>query len=241
MKAYITQDVEFYLAFCRSQMALAGAVKATTAATELKAFADKNPNNFHYIECSELLGRLAVALGSYDKAKAYYAVLLNSPWPEYKIQAYAAVGEAEVAQGNFAKAAGMFDRALAIQADDDESQKIQQVALIGKGRCQAEAGNVAAGITTIDKVIKDVGPEARMLLSRAYVALGHCYKKDNKPKEAVLQFLMVDLVYNADRGAHAEALLSLVELWQSINKIENSRKSKARLQQLYPAVASRAR
>ncbi len=236
LRAYVAQDLAFYRAYCRGQMALGGTVKTTTAATELKAFSENNPNSYHFFECTELLGRLAVALGNYDTAKKYYTVLVDTPWPDYQIQAFTAVGEAEVAQANFPMAMSMFNKALAIEADDAKSQLNQQVALIGKGRCQAETGNVAAGIATINKVIKDVGPEARLLLPRAYVALGYCYKKDSKPQEAVLQFLMVDLVYNSHRTSHAEALKNLVGLWQSINKIENSRKAKARLQQLYPGV-----
>ena len=236
LENYITQDVQFYRAYCRSQMALGGTVNVTTAATELKTFADENPNNYHFYECTELLGRLAVALGSFDKAKEYYTELARSPWPDYRIRAFTAVGEAEVAQGNFPTAMLRFDGALKIPAADAKSQQNQQVALIGKGRCLAETGNVAGGIATINKVIKDVGPEARLLLPRAYLALGYCYKKDSKPQEAVLQFLMVDLVYNSHRASHAEALKNLVGLWQSINKIENSRKAKARLRQLYPGV-----
>jgi tetratricopeptide (TPR) repeat protein len=236
LNKYITQDVEFYRAYCHGQMALGGTFKKMTAASELTAFAKSHPGSYHYLACRELLGRLAVALGEYDSARRSYGELNAAPWPDYKIHALTALGEAELAQGNFTKAESTFDLALKIEADDDRSKQNLLVALIGKGRCQAENGNIASGITTVNKVIKDLGPEARMLLPRAYLALGYCYKKDGKPQEAVLQFLMVDLVYNAHRASHADALKNLVGLWRSINKIENSRKAKARLQQLYPGV-----
>ena len=234
--AYVSQDVEFYRAYCRGQMALGGTIKPAEAVKELESFVTSHPNNYHVLKCSELLGRLEVALGNYDRAEKHYLVLVITDWPDYKIQAYTAVGESAVTQGNFGKARLMFDRALKVEADDDMSKQNQNVARIGVGRCLAESGDVAGGIATINKVIKDVGPESRRLLPRAYVALGYCYKKDDKPQEAVLQFLMVDLVYNAHRASHAEALKNLVGLWQSINKIENSRKAKARLKQLYPGV-----
>ena len=248
--SYETQEVEFYSAFCRAQMALGGSIKRTVGVKALGAFISKRPNNYHVLKCRELLGRLEVALGHYKEAEEHYLALVNTNWPDYKIQAYTAVGESAVAQGNLAKAKGdasaaqekfaraqsMFNRALKIEAADERSAQNKHVARIGVARCLAESGDVAGGIAAINAVIKKVGPEARMLLPRAYLALGYCYKMDNKPKQAVLQFLMVDLIYNAHRASHAEALKNLVGLWEVTKNIENTRRAKRRLKQLYPGV-----
>lgn len=235
--SYVSQEVEFYLAYCRGQMALGGTVKPAVGVKALDGFVSKHPNNYHFLECTELLGRLEVALGNYKKAESHFLVLVRTQLPDYKIQAFTAVGEAAVAQGDFSKAKANFESALDVEAADERSKQNQQIAMIGLGRCLANNGDVAEGIAAIRKVIKKVGPEARMLLPRAYLALGHCYMKDNKPKQAVLQFLTVDLVYNAHRASHTEALKNLVDLWESLKNIENKERTKRKLERLYPGAS----
>ena len=88
------QDVEFYKALCSAKLALGGSMKIVDAGRMVKSFADANPKSYHYLEASETVGDLLVALGQYPQAAEYYARLENAPWPDYKMRAGVASGRA---------------------------------------------------------------------------------------------------------------------------------------------------
>ena len=72
-----------------------------------------------------------------------------------------------------------------------------------------------------------------MLFARAYNALGRCYMKQNKPKDAVLALLHTDVLFYADADAHAEALYYLSKLWSDINKSDRAVAARSTLRERY--------
>ena len=102
-----------------------------------------------------------------------------------------------------------------------ESQKL--AAQLGKATCLAATGEPDAGIKLVQEVIDKAEPEDADLNARAYVTLGNCYRqKEGATKDALLAFLHVDLLYNRDREAHAEALWNLARLWNELGKPERA-------------------
>ena len=82
----IRQDIEFFKALCATKLALGGSMKVTEAGRLMKAFADNNPNSYHYFEASEAVGDLLVAIQEYTQATEYYARLQSAPWPDYQMR-----------------------------------------------------------------------------------------------------------------------------------------------------------
>ena len=66
----------------------------------------------------------------------------------------------------------------------------------------------------IEQMIQDTDPEQKELQARAYNALGDCYERAGRTKDALLAFLHVDVLYSTVPDAHAEALSHLVKLWE---------------------------
>ena len=65
----VKQDIAFHKALCRAKLALAGTGKVLTAAGEMGAFRKRYPGNYHYLEATELMGNLALALGKHNEGE----------------------------------------------------------------------------------------------------------------------------------------------------------------------------
>ncbi len=230
---FIKQDIEFYQAYCASQLALGGEGQITDAGRQLNLFVRNHPNNFHYLEASEVMGDLLMASGRFENAEKQYAELAKAPWPDYKMRAAVNLGRTLQAQNKHTEAVQQFDAALAMADDGAEAQNQKLLATLGKAVSLADTGKVDQAVGIIQKVIRDADPQQKELHARAYNALGTCYEKAKQTKDALFAFLHVDVLYNNVPEAHAEALAHLVPLWKAVGQEERSRKAREMLQQRY--------
>jgi hypothetical protein len=96
------------------------------------------------------------------------------------------------------------------------------------------AGNqVDAAIRSLEKIIADADADNEELHALAYNALGTALRKAQKPQHALLAFLHVDLLYNSNPEAHAEALANLEQLFTELHKPEHAKRIRATLDQRY--------
>ena len=232
----ILQDIEFYKGYCEGRLALTGGGDKAAAVRALRAFEanPKNKDNFHYYDAMQLLGDLAVALSSFDNAVEYYGKLATAPWPLYQLRAHVLQANALVASQRYDDALKKYDEALATSLDDAEARQQKLYATLGKAVCLAHTGQAQVGIDSVLKIIEENDSrENPLLFARAYNALGTCYLKANKPQDALLAFLHVDLLFNQDPNEHAEALYYLSDLWRTVNKAERSIQARSVLENRY--------
>jgi len=231
----LQQDLEFYRAYAAAQMALAGAAELGKAGGQMRDFAQKYPDNYHFYETSQVLGDILVALGKPDDALTYYAKLAEAPWPDYKMRAAVARGRTLAAQNKFAEAEAEFAAAASIAGSASgplvEAQKAS--ATLGLAECQAENGKTDEAIKLVEDIIISADPEAAELHARAYNTLGRCYTSAKRDKDALMASLRVDLLYYTVPQAHAEALHHLAGLWEAVGKPENALAARETLQQRY--------
>jgi tetratricopeptide (TPR) repeat protein len=229
---FIKQDLEFYKAYCASRLALSGEGEITDAGKQLNLFVRNYPDNFHFLEGSEMMGDLLMASGRFDFAEKQYAELAKAPWPVYKMKAAVSLGRSLQAQGKHAEAIQQFDAALGMADDGGVDAKNQKLsATLGKAISLAEAGKGDDAVKIIQKVIQDADPQQKELHARAYNALGNCYEKSKQTKDALFAFLRVDVVYSNVPEAHAEALAHLVPLWKAVGNEEQAREARETLLQ----------
>lgn len=230
---FVTQDIEFYKAWCAAKLALAGEREIGDAGRQLNSFVRSHPQNFHYLAAVEMMGDLLMAGGRYENAQKQYAELAKSPWPDYKMRAAVAVGRTLQAQNKHAEAIEQFEVALATVDEGADSQNQRLAATFGKAMSLAETGGVEKAVGIIETIIHDADPQEKELHARAYNALGNCYEKAGKTKDALLAFLHVDVLYNTVPEAHAEALSHLAPLWQAIGQEERARETRQLLDERY--------
>lgn len=232
----IRQDLQFYKAYCAGRLALVGGGDKGAAVRAMRAFveAPENSESFHYYTAVELLGDLAVAMARYESGVKYYNMLSESPWPDTRMKGAILEANAMVSQGLFAEALARFDAVLATPLDDARAREQKLLATLGRAVCLAATGKPDEGIALVIKIIDENNSQEKpALFARAYNALGTCYLKANKPQDALLAFLHVDLLFTQDPDAHAEALYNLSTLWKSLNKSERALKARSLLESRY--------
>lgn len=230
---FIKQDIEFYQAYCAARLALGGDGQITDAGRLLNLFVRNYPNNYHYLEASELMGDMLMANGRFENAQKQYAELAKAPWPEYKIRAAISVGRTLQAQNKHAEAIQQFDVALAITDEGADAQNQKLMATLGKAVSLTETGKVDDATSMIEKVILDADPQQKELQARAYNAQGVCYEKAKQTKAALIAFLHVDVLYSNVPDAHAEALSHLIPLWKAVGQEDRAREAREMLEKQY--------
>lgn len=232
----IRQEIQFYKAFCTAQLAILGEADVSTAGRELTKFVNDNPNSFHRLQVTEVLGDLLAASGRYDKAAGMYRQLAKAPWPSYKVRAGVLIGKSLQAQEKHAEALTQFQEALALADDiqgDDTVGSQRLAAELGKAISLAATGKVDEGVKLVQSVLKGADPSDQQLQATAYNALGSCYRQAGKTKDALFAFLHVDLLFPTVPEAHAEALHHLAPLWEEIGKAGRAKEARQTLNERY--------
>jgi tetratricopeptide (TPR) repeat protein len=231
----IKQDIDFYKALATAKLAMTEGGDKNAAATAMLNFAKSAPNNYHFYEAAEVLGDLAVASGKFaDAARFYGSIAASAPWEDYKLRANNAVGRALIAEKKFPEALEKFNAVLASELTTPLANEQKLFATIGKAQCMAEAGQAEEGIAMLQDVIAKNDATDATLFARTYNALGNCYLKVNKPKDALQAFLHTDILFYADADGHAEALYHLSKLWSDVNKADRAVAARNTLRERYP-------
>ena len=230
----IKGDLQFYLAFCQAKIALSTGGDKAAATKSMLDFVRGASNSFHFFDAAYVLGDLAVAQGDYGGAVRYYsAIASKAPWPEYKMRASLSEARALVAQGAFDDAQAKFESVASQSSDAPETKQQKLLAEIGRGRCLAETDSPENGIQVIETVIAENDATDAELFGRAYNALGDCLQRAGKPKDALMAYLHVDVLFYADPEIHAESLYHLSKLWETAKKPDRAATARNLLQQRY--------
>ena len=217
-----------------AKMALGGGGNPVAADAALVAFFRNNRGSYHAFEATELLGQLAVLQGNYVDASKRFKFLGQAPWPEYALRANVNEARALTAAKSYPEALEKYDAILANAESSPEVNRQKQFATVGRAICLAETDKVDEGIQVLEKIVKDNDAKDVNLFARTYNALGQCFLKANKPKEARLAYLRTHLMFNNDGEAHAEALAHLATLWAEANKADRAVAAKNLLRERYP-------
>ena len=232
----IQQDIAFYSALLAARQAAAAGGNAAEAQAALEKFVKDFPNNYHVLAAYEAAGDLMAATGDYEKAATFYKfVESQAPWVDYKMRAGIAMGRTLLKQEKFPEAAAVFDSVIQ-QGQGVEGELVAQqsmLATVGRANCLARAGQAEEGVKLVDALITAADPEQAELHALAYNALGNCHRAAGRPKEALMAFLHVPLVYPNFADAHAEALFNLVTLWKEVGDPERSLEARAMLDERY--------
>lgn len=231
----IKQDVEFFKAYCAAKQALMGDGSLKDAGSQLNSFLNANRQSYHYLEATELIGDMLVALGNNAAAVKKYEVLARSNIPAYKVRSAVLVGKALQAEGKHDEAIARFSQAEAMAGDSAADKTQLLAAQLGRAVSLGAAGKADEGAELVRSVIAEADPEEEDLHAEAYNALGGCYLAAGQTKEALFAYLHVDLLYDARPAAHAEALYHLGNLWDAIGQSTKAREARQDLKERYAA------
>jgi tetratricopeptide (TPR) repeat protein len=231
----VKQDAEYYRAYCDAKLALAGTGNLAAADAALFEFVRTNRDSYHTYEATELLGNLALAQGKFSDAEKRFGFLGRAPWPGHKLRASVMEARALTAQNKFPEALAKYESIIMGESGDagPEVNRQKLLATVGKAVCLGETGKADEAIQLLEDVIRDNDSKDSILFARTYNALGNCYLKSSRPKDALLAYLHVDLMFSGDSESHAEALFYLSKLWGEMNKADRALAARTLLKERY--------
>ena len=222
----IKQDLTYYRAVCTAQLALAQGKGIDSAANQLLGFVKKNKDSYHFYEAAELLGNLKMAAGDPAQATKFYSALSKASGTlKYRGQMLQADALRQQGKG-YGQARKLY---ASVAGADQADPRQRKLAKIGMAACDAALEKADSGIQELEQLIGREDPQDAALFASAYNALGDCYRSSNRPKDAVLSYLHVDLLFSNTGEAHAESLHHLAKLW---NEIGHPNRARAALQKL---------
>lgn len=235
LKGTAKADTEFLIARTQCRMAIADPEKIEVALTAMQAALAKHANSFRYYECLLWLGRVQMAKGDYAAAKSRFEAMGASPMKSHKMTAQVAAGRVLLAENKPAEAQTNFDAVVAMKPSTDAEKASRYDAVLGKARCQQLQSSFDAALKSLDDIVNNTNPNTDAELhARAFLQKGDCYRDQQKPKQAVMAYLRVELIYFRDQGAVAEALFRLSELHSQVGHPERGAEAKAKLRKQFP-------
>ena len=230
----IKAEFMFYRAFAMGKLALSGRRDPADAAKAMLEFAGKYRESWHYYEAAQMLGDLAMQLGSADKAAQYYAALASAPFPEFQLQARYLEGLALLKSGKAADALARFESVIGASTTSPEAVRFQKMATAGKVAALGESGEIDKAIEALKTLIRENDPSDIEISSRVYNSQGSVLLKKLDFEGALLAYLHTDLLFSAAADAHTEALKQLIELWNKLGQPDRAAATRTKLKRLYP-------
>ncbi len=230
----VRRDLQFYLAYAASKVALSTGGDKAAAGQSMLAFVRAAPRSHHFFQAAEMLGDLSLAQAEFGEAVKYYsAISSRAPWAEYKLRAMMSEARAMIAQGDVAKAQQKYEAVLAEPSETKEAKRQKLFAQVGKARCLAETGAAGQGIAMIEEIIAKNDAADTELFGRAYNAHGDCLLKAGQQKDALMAYLHVDVLFYSDPEIHAESLYHLTKLWADLKNNDRAIAARKLLDERY--------
>ncbi|HEV3261407.1 MAG TPA: hypothetical protein VG013_31435 [Gemmataceae bacterium] len=226
-EAKVKRHIHFKIARLTARLAESDLSQAKTAVKLLKAFTKNNPDTWQFTACSRLLAGLQTANQDYEGAQKTYEELAKTPGipAAMKQDSELKVAEMMVKAKKYGQAKEKLqDLAKAVQADDPQAVRLN----ISLAECQAAEGDLTKATQALEGLIAK--PMSKALKAQAYNALGDCYYGKKKWKDAMWNYLYVDVVYHQDREEHAKALYYLSKVFKELGDDKKATEYRDRLE-----------
>ena len=235
--ARLRTDTTYLIARATARLALVDPPKIDEAITALEEFRSANPNHFRYFEATSLLGELYLAKKDFVKAGPIFQQLGQAPWTDYQMAARNASGRLHLLNDDPQAAQAEFEAVVALKAASPAEVAERLQALLGKATALQRLGKPAEAQQEIEQVIEQADSRDTQTLAEAYVRLGDALQAQNKPQEALVAYLHVDVIPKlaSESQYHAEALLNLATLWNAVSRPDRAGEARDLLMSQYPS------
>ncbi|MBL8809245.1 MAG: tetratricopeptide repeat protein [Planctomycetaceae bacterium] len=228
-------ELKFLIARSLVKAALANPARVDEAKKAIGAFRTENKSNFRYLEATLLEAHLL----SLDTANApAVEQLLNevqaAPVKGFKLQAGVQLGKLRLAAKDAAGALAAFEQVITDSSGDAASSGALYDGMLGKAMCQKAQGQADEAVKTLDEVISKATESETETLAEAWVLKGDSLREKGQPKDALMAYLHVDVLYSSEPAAHAEALYHLAALWGPAGRQDRADSAHAKLVEKYP-------
>ncbi len=214
-RAEVAAEIESLRALATGRLALAGSEKLATGGRAVLAFVQKSPTHWRHYEAVELLGEIFAKTGKPADAEKQFATLEQAASPTVRARGKIARGTLALADAaRLADAEKLFADALAeLDGADADATAVRTLAQIGAARVLAGQKRFDEAEKTLDEAIAATPSDALATKAAIYVAQGAIRVAAGRPRDAIVSYVRVELLYPSARAQRVEALKALVPLW----------------------------
>lgn len=226
-------EANYLIARTLARMALVDQSKRDTAVKEIEAVLKATPEHIRYYELAELLGRVYLAKQDFTNASRVFEGLASAPSNDHKFSSKIALARVALAEDKIDDAVKLLDEVVQSAGNDPVEQSRKFEALTAKSRALMARSQYELAVTSLTEVSEKASPEDGSLQAETYLLLGNCYQALNRPKEAILAYLHVDLLFPRESAFHAESLYHLTRLWKLVQQEDRSFEARSKLEGQY--------
>ena len=224
---FLKAQIEFGIARALVRQADTAPELRPLAIDALRKFKDKYPDSRQIIDALDLLSRMLVLQGQspQEVVEAFRQLRekhRDSPDVTNRCDLFESRLLLEEGQLLLAKnpqeAKARYAAAQAkLQSMLKGASKESAVAIrIGLAECKSVLGDVPGAIRDLEQILRETPAEDYRTRAMAYLGLGDCHRLNGQYREAMWDYLFVDVVYNQDREQHAKALYYLQEVFDAM-------------------------
>lgn len=222
---------EFARARTLAKWAAVDPAKTEDAERALRQFLQKHRDSRHYYPALQWLYRVQILAGKVEEARGVLRELSQSPLPAFRAEAALAEAELALKAGEPASAKETLQR---LMDQEDLPEEVKWRAQLLQAELTAAEGNLDEALKQVRSLIDAIPAENDTLNARAFLTLGRIYERADKPMDAILAYLYVDLMYPDLAEYRAEALAKLAQLWGKAGRPDRARQARELLLQEYP-------
>jgi len=230
----VKADLRFFMARATAKLALGDPTKVAAAIGTLEAFRKANPDSYHHYELVALLGDLQLSAKNYADASRNFAELAKAPWKDVQLAARVAEARVLLVQNKPQPALAIYEDVLKQVSSEPLMKPLKNQAALGKAACLQQTSKNDEALKALRDVVDGATAAETELLAEAYTLQGDSYRALGRPKEALLAYLHVDVLFTRETKYHPKSLYYLSQLWAEVGKPVRAGTAKARLKAEYP-------
>ena len=214
---FLASSIEFDIFQDMAKLGLIDPSKGPAAIKRYEEHAKSLSTSRHHYPSLELLGRLQLQAGDYEKATDTLGKLGSLDWPGYKEKSQVYLATTELRRGRAADADRIFDGVIASKAEGKVADEQRRHARLGKADALIALKKPAESETLCREVIASIADDDELAFAEARNHLGDALREQGKAKEAVLDgYLWVHTLYPTQSAEHAKAVFHLAKLFKEI-------------------------
>ena len=228
-KPFVVEAARFGEASMLAGLALTEPERVKDAVARLNAFIQAYPKGRHVVPAREALARVQLHAQDYKGAEANIADLAKLPTGADRASVLRA--RLLLKSGDPGAASADLDRLIA--AAPEGSARQVELRLV-KAEALIAASRYDESEALVRQVIAAAPADDFAVQAKAYNTLGDCLVAASRPKDALLAFLHVDLLYAKEKEEHPRALRRIEELFRKMGQLPRADEYGQRLKQDYP-------
>ncbi len=229
----LRNDLSFLIARVTSQLAADDEKHLEDAIALLEKFRKLNPNHFRYYESLILLNKMYQKKNDPEQIRRISELIATAPWKDFRDSGKIEKAYALLSTGDADQALELFEKIILEYNKNPENDQALK-AILGKAKCLLKLEEFQKAEKTINHLLDHANPVSKQLLTETFLMQGELYRSQKLPKDAILAYLRIDLIFNKDKKAHEEALYWLAVLWKQVGHETRSSKNSEKLKSKYP-------